>query len=75
MSKSDMLLLFVEVENAFHRLPFLIAAGGGGAALELGDEGFPLFLAGQGGEALHGLVPVEINRGVDNHGEVVANEV
>ena len=39
-------LLFIESEDTFHGLPFLVAAGIGITALELGNECFPFSLSG-----------------------------
>ena len=57
------------LEDPFHQLPFFVAAGGGGAALELGDVGFPFGLAGQSGQAGHVAGPVEVVHGVADHEE------
>ena len=63
------------LKDSFHRLPLLVTAGVGTAALELGDVGFPLGLSGESGQAGHVAFPVEIVHGVANHEEATAPAV
>ena len=43
-----------------HPLPFIVAAGVSGAALEPGDVGFPFALPREGGEAGHVALEVKV---------------
>lgn len=51
--RTSRLLIFVVSEDAFHELPLLVTAGGGGGTLELGYVGLPLSLTRQLGETGH----------------------
>ena len=57
----------MNLKNPLHQLPFFVAAGVGGAALELGDVGFPFGLAGKRGQAGHVALEVEVVDGVHDH--------
>lgn len=57
----------IQLEDLFHEVPLLGGGHGGVAALEAGDVGFPLCLAGQGGETGVVLDEVEVICGVHDH--------
>ena len=62
-------------KDPLHPLPFLVAAGVGGAALEPGDVGFPFGLPREGGEAGHVALEVEVIDRVHDHEEAAAAAV
>ena len=53
-------------------MPFLVTAGIGTAALELGDVGFPFRLTREGGEFCHVLLEVKVVLDIHNHEEAAA---
>ena len=55
------------MEDLLHEVPLLGGGHGGVAALEAGDVGFPLCLAGQGGETGVVLDEIEVICGVHDH--------
>lgn len=65
----------VEVENALHQLPLFGGRGVCRSFLVTCGERFPLSLPRQGSHTLHGAVPVEVERRLDNHEKARADEI
>ena len=67
-----MIIICLLSKNPVHKLPFLVAAGVGVSALELGDIGLPFRLTREGGKARHIALPVEAIDRIANHEEAAA---
>ena len=63
------------MEDALHQLPFLCRGHTCLDELELGHVVLPLLLTGECGEAGHGALPLEVERGLDDHEQTGAEEV
>ena len=63
------------MENALHELPFFGRREAFLYKLEFRHIVFPLCLAGQGGEARHGAVPLKVEGRFNNHKEARAEDV
>lgn len=68
-------LFVVDVEYAFHHLPFLVRGGVSIALLELCYVCLPVFLPWQSGETCHCLIPVEVFWRVNYHDEACSYDV
>ena len=60
-------LLFIQVEHPVHKLPFLSRRRICICLLEDCHIGLPFFLSRQGSHTRHGCIPIEIERGFNNH--------
>ena len=65
----------IKIEHPFSHLPLLIALGIGSASLECSNESFPFCLTWHGGKTGEGTVPVEIDRSINYHHKLVAEDV
>ena len=67
--------LFFQLEDLFHKMPFLCRGHGRVAALEAGDVGLPLSLAGESSEAGVVFDEIEVIRGVHDHEDLALKAV
>ena len=63
------------MEHAVHHLPFFIGGSLGRTVLKTRHECLPFLLTRKRGEPVHSLVPIEIERSLDNHKQAVVKNV